>query len=177
MPKYIMPEKETVSIKPVYRLIKNNETLDLFKFTDIDEFTQGYIEALFFTENSYLNAEEFEELQKAEKEIPEGSIPNDVSWLDFDQDTMETIIIECKAFQEQNYKEIENLYSNNLEQAGHDFWLSRNGHGAGFWDRYLDYKENRDWYKEIGDALHAKCGWRTDFPEVNVYFQDGKIYI
>lgn len=21
------------------------------------------------------------------------------------------------------------------EQAGHDFWLSRNGHGAGFWDR------------------------------------------
>lgn len=22
------------------------------------------------------------------------------------------------------------------EQAGHDFWLTRNGHGAGFWDRY-----------------------------------------
>jgi hypothetical protein len=21
------------------------------------------------------------------------------------------------------------------EQAGHDFWLTRNGHGAGFWDR------------------------------------------
>ena len=28
-------------------------------------------------------------------------------------------------------------------QAGHDFWLTRNGHGAGFWDRGL-----RD-----GDAL------------------------
>ncbi len=24
------------------------------------------------------------------------------------------------------------------EQAGHDFWLTRNGHGAGFWDRGLD---------------------------------------
>lgn len=23
----------------------------------------------------------------------------------------------------------------NLERAGHDFWLTRNGHGAGFWDR------------------------------------------
>jgi len=23
------------------------------------------------------------------------------------------------------------------EQAGHDFWLTRNGHGAGFWDRGL----------------------------------------
>lgn len=22
------------------------------------------------------------------------------------------------------------------EQVGHDFWLTRNGHGAGFWDRY-----------------------------------------
>lgn len=24
-----------------------------------------------------------------------------------------------------------------LEQFGHDFWLTRNGHGAGFWDRGL----------------------------------------
>lgn len=24
-----------------------------------------------------------------------------------------------------------------LEQIGHDFWLTRNGHGAGFWDRGL----------------------------------------
>ena len=24
------------------------------------------------------------------------------------------------------------------EQLGHDFWLSRNGHGAGFFDRYID---------------------------------------
>lgn len=23
------------------------------------------------------------------------------------------------------------------ERAGHDFWLTRNGHGAGFWDRGL----------------------------------------
>ena len=22
-----------------------------------------------------------------------------------------------------------------VEQSGHDFWLTRNGHGAGFWDR------------------------------------------
>ena len=24
------------------------------------------------------------------------------------------------------------------ERAGHDFWLTQNGHGAGFWDRGLD---------------------------------------
>jgi hypothetical protein len=32
------------------------------------------------------------------------------------------------------------------EQVGHDFWLTRNGHGAGFWDRGLD---------ELGDQLTA----------------------
>lgn len=31
-------------------------------------------------------------------------------------------------------------------QCGHDFWLSRNGHGAGFWDRG---------YGALGDELHA----------------------
>lgn len=25
------------------------------------------------------------------------------------------------------------------DQAGYDFWLTRNGHGAGFWDRDLRY--------------------------------------
>lgn len=32
--------------------------------------------------------------------------------------------------------------------AGHDFWLTRNGHGAGFWDRGLG---------DVGDKLTAAC--------------------
>lgn len=31
--------------------------------------------------------------------------------------------------------------------AGHDFWLTRNGHGSGFWDG--------DWPKGIAEGLHA----------------------
>lgn len=34
------------------------------------------------------------------------------------------------------------------DQIGHDFWLTRNGHGAGFWDRGLG---------ELGDKLTALC--------------------
>ena len=34
------------------------------------------------------------------------------------------------------------------EQFGHDFWLTRNGHGAGFWDRGLG---------ELGDKLTEWC--------------------
>ena len=34
------------------------------------------------------------------------------------------------------------------ERQGHDFWLTRNGHGAGFWDEGIG---------ELGDDLSAAC--------------------
>lgn len=46
------------------------------------------------------------------------------------------------------------------EQAGHDFWLTRNGHGAGFWDG--------DW-GDRGDALTAIC---EKFGEVDLIVGD-----
>jgi hypothetical protein len=39
---------------------------------------------------------------------------------------------ECKAFL---LKAMNMIKPHQLEQAGHDFWLTRNGHGTGFWDR------------------------------------------
>ena len=47
------------------------------------------------------------------------------------------------------------------EQIGHDFWLTRNGHGAGFWDRGIEggdkltiiaksFKELNVWVSELG---------------------------
>jgi hypothetical protein len=44
------------------------------------------------------------------------------------------------------------------EQAGHDFWLTRNGHGAGFWDRGLG---------KIGDQLTKEA---QVYGEVHVWF-------
>jgi hypothetical protein len=35
---------------------------------------------------------------------------------------------------------IEDLTGNDSSQVAHDFWLTRNGHGAGFWDG--DYEQN-----------------------------------
>ena len=51
------------------------------------------------------------------------------------------------------------------EQIGHDFWLSRNGHGAGFFDRGLG---------EIGDKLQEIS---RDFKEVNVFSEEEEIII
>jgi len=40
--------------------------------------------------------------------------------------------IDCLAF----FSRIQCYLSDDqIEQAGHDFWLTRNGHGTGFWDR------------------------------------------
>ena len=52
------------------------------------------------------------------------------------------------------------------EQAGHDFWLTRNGHGAGFWDG--------DWPKFEADRLdYIACS----FGECHLYVgDDGAIH-
>jgi hypothetical protein len=52
------------------------------------------------------------------------------------------------------------------EQIGHDFWLTRNRHGAGFWDRGLG---------EVGDKLTQAC---KSFGEVWPYVgDDGRIHM
>jgi hypothetical protein len=51
-------------------------------------------------------------------------------------------------------------------QIGHDLWLTRNGHGAGFWDRGLG--EVGDQLSEIAKAMGSKYAYRGD---------DDKIYI
>jgi hypothetical protein len=42
---------------------------------------------------------------------------------------------DCRQFQSDNASDLAGWGD---EQGGHDFWLTRNGHGAGFWDRYSE---------------------------------------
>ena len=52
---------------------------------------------------------------------------------------------------------------------GHDFALTRNGHGAGFWDR-----DNEGLPRVLGEALTSVC---EGFPPVDLYIgDDGKVY-
>lgn len=53
------------------------------------------------------------------------------------------------------------------EQAAHDFWLTRNGHGAGFWDG--------DWSDEVEDKLTKLAeSFGEQWPYVG---DDGMIYL
>jgi len=57
----------------------------------------------------------------------------------FDQDFFRESMIDCLAFYSRNECY---LSDDNREQAGHDFWLTRNGHGTGFWDKPEIYGEH-----------------------------------
>lgn len=72
---------------------------------------------------------------------------------------------DCILFQEKAETLISSL-DHDLAQIAHDFWLTRNGHGAGFWDG--DYPEPQ------GTALTKLS---ESFGPVDLYIgDDGKIY-
>jgi len=65
-----------------------------------------------------------------------------------------------------DYDLLDELVSNmDYDSIGHDFWLSRNGHGAGFFDRGLE---------DVGDEIQKICG---EFGNKSVYVENGNIYI
>lgn len=55
---------------------------------------------------------------------------------DLSDEAASTMRDDCRDFLESNAADIEAAKMSE-EQAGHDFWLTRNRHGAGFWDRGL----------------------------------------
>lgn len=108
-------------------------------FETLDEFTQGYVEAMFFTSTGY---REDDELHHA-------------TFAELAPDTLDTIKRDCASFKTANADDLDKATANAsycMSRAGHDFWYSRNGHGVGYCDRQLG---------DVSDRLHkaAKaCG-------------------
>jgi hypothetical protein len=82
-------------------------------------FVEQYFESVIFTE--------------------EGSDDFEMYGPELDEDFIRESTIDCLAF----YSNIGCfLNDENHTQAAHDFWLTRNGHGTGFWDRPEVYGEH-----------------------------------
>lgn len=60
--------------------------------------------------------------------------------------------LDCRAFV-WAVEDVEGFYDLDAEQVGHDIWLTRNGHGVGFWDRPEVYGENYMWYSRVAKAM------------------------
>jgi hypothetical protein len=114
-----------------------------------DKFLQAYITAALWS--------------SMDESTPQGGEPLDANHGpdDLAPQALEAMKADCSRFQAENGQDI----AGREEQAGHDFWLTRCGHGSGFWDG--------DW-TEAGDRLTEAC---ESFPEVNLYVgDDGLIY-
>lgn len=81
---------------------------------------------------------------------------------DIAPETIAVMRTDCDAFRATHAADLKGIPD---DQAGHDFWLTRNGHGAGFWDRGLGAR---------GERLTEAC---TAFPQMDLYVgDDGKVY-
>lgn len=126
------------------------------KYTDLSDFTRGYVDAIFFTE-CHCDNEDLE----------------DKTFEDFAPETITKIVEDCAGFELLNSTPLDYAYEYQpkytKEQAGIDFWLTRNGHGAGYWDRGLG---------NIGDKLSDACGFETRYVSQDLYLgDDGKLYL
>lgn len=108
-----------------------------------------------------------------DESTPQRGEPLDANYSieDIDADTLEKMIDDCSRFQEENAADLA-LYDHpqwtTAELGGHDLWLTRNGHGAGFWDR-TDCLP-----KDAGERLTAAA---KKYGEVYLYLgDDGVIY-
>jgi hypothetical protein len=57
---------------------------------------------------------------------------------DLAPEALESMRADCAAFERDNEADLDAYEAEtgrDRDHAGHDFWLTRNGHGTGFWDR------------------------------------------
>lgn len=82
---------------------------------------------------------------------------------DISDETYRQMTEDCDHFLRRHYDDI----ADRLEQAAHDFWLTRNHHGAGFWD-------TGEWEATLGKKLTESA---HSFGEMSLYIgDDGKIH-
>lgn len=121
----------------------------------LDEFTRSYIETALWSSN--------------DESDDSGGEPLDSNYSidDIDESAIAKLKANCERFQLDNADLLEESGLSEA-QAGHDFWLTHNGHGSGFWDREYDDET-------VGDELTAAC---KKYGEINLSVEeDGKIYI
>lgn len=129
----------------------------------VDDFTAAYIRCALWSTND-------------ESDPETGGNPLDKNYGpdDLDPDALKKMVADCAKFQKDNAYMLEKAWTDHGQdyaQCGHDFWLTRNGHGAGFWDG--------DYSHDHGEGIVGKALTKAakEFGETWLYVgDDGKIY-
>jgi hypothetical protein len=128
------------------------------EYKALDAFTQGYIEALFFTDSG-----------------PEDGQLGDAGFSDLAAEALADIVRDCSTFQTANAALLAEAYTLDYgeAQAGRDFWFTRCGHGVGYWDREALDCNKLDGLT-LGDRLTTPAHAAGN---VDTYLgDDGKVY-
>jgi len=123
----------------------------------IDAFTQGYIATAFWSSSDESNDQGGEPLDRN----------YDIS--DLSPGALQVMIRDCAKFQENNADDLANS-ENSDSRCGHDFWLTRNGHGAGFWDG--DYPEGIEGRLTTASDAFGECSLYIG-DDKQIYHSDG----
>lgn len=113
----------------------------------LDDFTLAYLACAFWCSN--------------DDSTPSGGDPleKNHSIADMASETLNKMVSDCSVFQRTNAPLLA-ACGLGAEEAGHDFWLTRNRHGSGFWDEDLG---------DVGRQL-TEAAWTCG--EFNLYIGD-----
>jgi hypothetical protein len=101
-------------------------------------------------------------------DLPEENMHDGLTLENIAKESYHKAFHDCARFIEQNIDDVTSaVEAMSIGHVAHDFWLTRNGHGAGFWDG--DYTE------KLGERLTVAA---QKFGEADLYIgDDGWIYI
>ncbi len=125
---------------------------------NLEAFTAAYIEAALWA-STY-------EYTDDNDETWDQPIDSDYGPESIDPEALKVMQDDCRKFMEENLESIEADPNQDFSDAGHDFWLTRNEHGAGFWDS--------DWSEPGADKLDKAS---EAFGECHLYVESDTIYI
>lgn len=130
---------------------------------NFEEMVDGYAEAALFSSN--------------DESDESGGNPLDENYsrADIADETFKKMKRDCAKFMKQNKRDLDAFVSDpDLEHksdshvwslVGYCFWMNRNGHGVGFWDRGVE--------EALGERL-SKASQK--FGEVNLYVHEGEVH-
>lgn len=127
-----------------------------------NDFVRGYIAAALWSSNDESN------------ECGDDPLDDNYSAEDIDLQSLESAKLDCLKFMQNNWSDlleyVEHIkydpsQGSAWDYAGHDLWLTRNRHGAGFWDRKLG---------SLGESLTKSA---NALKQIDLYVgDDGKLY-
>jgi hypothetical protein len=141
---------------------------------DRDEFFAGYLDAILFTEPIGGTGEEhFDDTSLLSHGCDRDDFAPDAltglrkdceDFIDAEEADIEAYCEQLGAWRNPNADSFGRTYYAPAERAGTDFWLSRNGHGSGFFDR-----GNEPVFARLQAAARI-------YGAINIYFDGERIY-